>query len=285
MTDNLTYVREYLGTGTGTEGSLLIVKKIYETLVDEANKVLIPTSEAALYFGPAQIPGSSIDVNLMTENSLSVRLVPEASEIPMDSAEYSTTNMKPDKYGVAIRITREMLEDAQWNLLQHNLMIAGRRMAEKINALIISDALDSAANTVAGGASVTIANVTRAIQYLHDADKVATSFLVGNEVLFDLQNIDTFVEADKLGSREMLSTGFVGTLYGMKVYRTSTNAGMTTTSSYVYDKNHAFMIAEKRSITVENFTLPSFDMEGAAVTMRVKIKPLRTNATCKITSS
>jgi HK97 family phage major capsid protein len=285
MTDNLRFVREYLSTSTGTEGSLLIVKKIYETLVDEASKVLIPTSEAALYFGPAQIPGSSIDVNLMSENTMSVRLVPEGTEIPMDNAEYSTTNIKPEKYGVAIRITRELLEDAQWNLLQHNLTIAGRRMAEKVNALIISDALDSAANTVAGGASVTIANVTRAMQYLEDADKVATSYLVGNEVAYDLRNIDTFVEADKSGSTEMLSTGFIGTVYGMKVFRVSTNAGMTTTSSYVYDKNHAFMIAEKRGITVENFTLPSLDMEGSAVTMRVKVRALRTNATCKITSS
>ena len=77
----------------------------------------------------------------------------------------------------------------------------------------------------------------------------------------------------------------IGTIYGMKVWRVSTNAGMTTTSSYVIDRQWAFIMAEKRPLTVERFELPLFDMSGATVTHRFKAAALRTSAIAKITTS
>lgn len=279
------YLKEYLQTGLGTEGSLLIPRRIYPTLIDEALKKLIPREIAAIYVGPDQIPGSSIDINRMVENTMRVRVVGEGAEIPLDKVEYNNLNIKPIKYGVAIRITREMLEDANWNLLQHNIQIAGRRFAENENSVIITNCLEAAANTVSGGASVTIANITRAMQYLEDSDKEPTDYIVGYEVLNDLRNIDTFVEYQKVGNTEFLERGFYGTIYGMNVVRVSTNAGMTTTTSYVLDRNWGYVIAEKRPLSVENFELPLFDMSGAVLTHRFDAQPLRTNAIARITSS
>ena len=46
---------------------------------------------------------------------------------------------------------------------------------------------------------------------------------VGMEVLNDLRNIDTFVEANKIGNTEMLKRGFLGTIYGLNVIKFSTN--------------------------------------------------------------
>ena len=279
------YIQELLATGKGTEGQLLIPRKIYDVLVEEVDKALIPRSEVALYFGPNDIPGSSIDVDLVTPDKMDVRIVAEGAEIPLDQTEYTSTNMKPVKYGVAIRITREMMEDAKWNLLEHNIKIAGLRFAENENSLVISDALDSASNTVSGGAAITIANITRAMQHLEDSDYTPTTYLVGMEVLNDLRNIDTFVEANRVGNTEMLQRGFLGTIYGMNVIKASTNAGMTTTSSYVYDKNHAVMMAEKRPVTIENFDLPTYDMSAAVVTQRLKLSALRAASIAKITTT
>src|SRR3990167_10593474 len=225
------YLKEYLSTGTGTEGSLLIPRKILPTLIDEAKKMLIPRELAALYIGPGEIPGSSIDINRVVENKLDVRLIAEGAEVALDQTEYNNLNVRPRKYGVAIRITREMLEDANFNLLEHNIRVAGRRFAENENSLIITNALENAANTVSGGAAITIANITNAILFLHNNDKKATDFIIGYEVLQDLQNIDTFVEFQKVGNTEMLSRGFVGTIYGMNVHAVSNNAGMTDTTS------------------------------------------------------
>ncbi|RLG00035.1 MAG: phage major capsid protein [Thaumarchaeota archaeon] len=279
------YIKELLGTGLGTEGQLLIPRKIHDALIEEVDKNLIPRSEAALYFGPADIPGSSIDVDLVTPNKMDVRVVAEGAEIPLDQTEYTSTNLKPVKYGVAIRITRELLEDAKWNLLEHNIKIAGKRFAENENSLIISNALDDAGNTVSGGASITIANITSAMQNLEDNDYTPTTLIVGMEVLNDLRNIDTFVEANKVGNTEMLQRGFLGTIYGMNVIKVSSNAGMTSTTAYVIDKNHAYMIAEKRPVTIENFELPTYDMSAAAITQRIVVEELRANAIAKITTS
>lgn len=281
----LKHVQELLNTNIGTEGQLLIPRKIMDALVTAVDKALIPRSEAAMVFGPTDIPGTSIDINLETPNSMTVREVGEGAEIPLDQTEYTSINLKPVKYGVGIRITRELIEDGKWNLLQRNIEMAGKEIADNENSLVITGALDNASNTVSGGAAITIANLTRAMQYLDDADHTPTTFIVGNEVLNDLRNIDTFVEANKVGNRDMLERGFLGEVYGMKVIRVSTNAGMTATSAYVIDNKHAYVIAEKRALTVENFDLPSLDMQGAVVTQRLKVRHLRADAIAKITTS
>ena len=281
-------VSELLQTDMGTEGQLLIPRKIHDTLIEAVDKNLIPRSEAALYFGPSDIPGSSIDVDLVTPNTGNVRVVGEGAESPLDQVAYTSFNMKPVKYGVAVRITREMLEDSKWNLLAHNLKTLGKRFAENETKLILSDALDNATNTVSGGAAITIANITRAMQYLDDADYSPTTLFVGMEVLNDLRNIDTFVEAQRVGNRDMLERGFLGTIYGLNVVKFSTNAAPSSTYSkyaYVTDKMHAFVISEKRPVTVANFEMPVYDMSAANVTQRIKVRYLRANAIAKITTS
>lgn len=279
------FLKELLHTGIGTEGSLLIPRRILPTLIEESEKMLIPRELAAMFIGPAQVPGSSIDINREIENKMLVRIIAEGAEIPLDQTEYNNLNVKPIKYGVAIRITREMLEDANFNLLEHNIRVAGRRFGENETSLVVTNALEAADNTVAGGAAITIANITRAMQHLEDADKVATDFVVGFEVLNDLRNIDTFVEANKVGNTDMIQRGFQGTLYGMNVIRVSTNTDMTTTTSYVIDRNWAYVIVEKRPMTVENFDLPTYDLSGAVLTQRIDVQPLRTNAIARITTT
>lgn len=283
----LNYVKELLSTDIATQGQLLIVRKIHDTLIAETEKKLIPRTEAAMVIGPSMIPGSSYDIDLETPNTLSIREISEGADIVADRQSYTTINVKPVKYGVGVRITREMLEDAKWNLLERNIMIAGKRFAENETKLIIQQ-LDTAGNTVSGGAAITIANITRAMQYLEDSDFTPTTMLIGNEVLNDLRNIDTFVEADKLGSTEMLSTGFVGRLYGLNVMRFSTNAAPSTTYSkyaYIFDKNEAYCIVEKRPVMVEKFDIQSNDMSAACATQRIACKALRTSAIAKITTS
>ena len=288
MVEQYKAIRELLQTGLGTEGQLLIPRKIHDTLIEEVDKNLIPRSEAAMYFGPGDIPGSSYDVNVVTPNQMKIRIIAEGAEIPIDQSAYTGFNLKPVKWGVALRITREMLEDAKWNLLQHNVTVAGKRFAENETYLIIQDALDIAGNTVAGGAAITIANITRAMQYLDDEDYTPTTLFVGMEVLNDLRNIDTFVEANKVGNTEMLQRGFLGTIYGLNVIKFSTNAAPSSTYSkyaYITDRMHAYVIAEKRPITIENFELPVYDMSAASITQRIKVRHLRASAIEIITTS
>lgn len=281
------YVQELITTDDGTEGSHLIPRRIYDTLIEEVPKNLIPRSEAAIYFGPSAIPGSSVDIDLEDENKMSVRLTAEGGEIALDKDEYESINIKPLKYGVAIKITKEMQEDSKWPLLERNVRKAGKRFSENETNLILTE-LQSCSNSVSGGASITNANITAGMEYVEDSDYEPTSMLVGNEVMTDLRNIDSFTEYNKSGDQEMLRTGFRGIIHGMQVMRYSTNAAPSSTYkkyAYIYDRNEAYAIAEKRPVTVENFMLPNFDMSGAAVTQRIAAKILRDNAICRISTS
>jgi HK97 family phage major capsid protein len=280
----MTDIKEFLGLSAGTEGSLLIEKRIYNKLVEVAKQDVIDRSLAAFYVGPGDIPGSSIDIDLVDDNSLMVRKIAEGADFPISVASFTSTNLKPVKYGLRPYITKEMLEDSKFNQIDLHLTVAGQRIAENDTALIISDALDSAANTVSGGAAITIANISTAIQYLRNAYRHPTDMIVGNEVMNDLRNIDTFVEVNKSGSDGMLRNGLVGKIFGMNVYEVS-NAGMTATSAYVIDRDWAFAIAEKRPLTVEQWDEQGKDLTNLKVSQRIKVGVLRTNAICKITTS
>jgi hypothetical protein len=291
MTDEIKeqaqYVQELLSTGIGTEGSLIIVKKIHDVMIEETDKALIPREMAALYIGPAMIPGSSYDLDLEQENKMDVRLISEGTEIWLDQDEYTSTNLKPKKYGIAVKITGEMREDSKWPLLERNVKKAAKRFAENETNLILTQ-LQGCTNNISGGSATTSANIARGIQYLNDADYEPTDLLIGPEVLNDLMNIDLFTEAHKAGDAEMLKRGYRGIIYGLRVSKFSANAAPSTTYSkyaYVIDRDNSYVIAEKRPITVENFKLPLFDMDGAAVTQRIVVSRLRDSATCRISTS
>lgn len=282
----LTKINEYISTADGTAGTLLIPKLIMPVLVEEVEKSLIPREMAAFVWGPRQIQGGTFTVNLETPDTMDVRQVGEGAEVPLDNLDFSTVTFTPVKYGVAIRITREMIEDSQFELLRRNIGIAGKRFAENETNLILG-ALDGAANTVAGGAAITIANIAEAMFNVENNDFTATDYLMGREVAQDLRNIDVFVEADKAGNTSMMQSGFIGTIFGMNVKDFSTNAGANAvaTSSYVFDRRQAYGIAIKRDITIENVTLPTYDMEGAVLTQRIDVQALRKSAISKITTS
>lgn len=278
-------IKEYITTGDGTPGTLLIPKLIMPPLIDAVDKALVPREMAAWVKNGFE--GSSFSVNLVTPNVIKIRNVAEGGEIPLDATAFTSVTFTPKKYGVAIRITREMMEDSQFDILEANLREVGRRFAEKETELILT-ALDGASTTVSGGSALTIANITQAILGIHNNDYSPTDMLVGFEVLNDLQNIDTFVEADKAGNTTMMTSGFIGNIFGVNVAKFSTNAAPSTTYAkyaYLFDRRQAYGIAIKRDVTVENFTLPSNDMEAAAITERIDVQALRTVAIAKITTS
>lgn len=277
-------VQELLTTGTGTEGSLLIEKTIHAELIQEVEKNLLDRSLARTVVGPSQIKGTSYDFDLQVPNTGAIRVVAEGAAYPQDQAGYTSVNVRPLKYGVQIRITTEFQEDAKWNILGDQAETFGRRMAENETGLVIT-ALDGAANTVAAGANVQPANFATALQFLEESDFECTDLIVGNEVMTDIRNTDTFVEAMKSGSDEVLRTGFKGVIFGARVHRVSSNAGMTKTSAYAIDRRQAYAIVEKRTYTTEGFRLAAHDTDAIVLSQRIAVVLLRSSAVCKITSS
>ena len=287
---SFTRIQEYISRDTGVAGTLLIPKLILPILFDEADKHLIPRELAMSYTTASQNKhqGSSWSLNEVEPDSMSIRQVGEGGEIPMGALDFENVTMEPVKYGVSVRITREMIEDGQFDLFNVHIKYAGKRFAEKETELIITE-LNSTTNAVTGGAAVTVANIAEGMNYLERYDYTPTDMLIGDEVLQDMRNIDTFVEADKAGNTDMIKTGFVGNLFGMKCARFSRNATPTPGTyckyAYIIDRANSYAVAYKRDITVENFDLPTYDMQGACITMRLDVEAVRDYATCEITTA
>src|SRR3990167_3835203 len=284
-----TKIKEYLSTGTGTAGTLLIPQLILPTLQAEVEKTLLDRSLAKWVLGPSQMAsqGGSFNYNQVVRNTGKVREVGEGAEVPLDSLDYETVTFTFRKYGVAVRITREMMEDSQFELFRSNLGGLGRRFAENETKLVL-EALDGASTTVTGGAAITIANIMTAVFNLEEDDFSPTDIICGNEVMQDLRQIDTFAEADKWGGVTTNQTGILGRVYGLNVRRFSSNAAPATTHSrraYVVDKEEAYGIAIKRDVSVEGFMLPTYDMEGAVITQRLDVRLLRSEAVGLITTT
>ena len=289
MNQNNKQVQELLTTKVGTEGSLLIPRKIYDTLWEQVEKSLVGRQFAAFIVGPDGVPGSSFDLNLADVDSMTVYRVAEGAMVPIDVPSFSATNVVPRKYAVRPVITREMLEDAKWNLLEFSMRLAGTEMAENENAQILAT-LDGAGNTVSGGASLSVANITRAIQYLRDNDYNPKVFIIGPEVLNDIQTLSAFSDASQYGGADMQRNGFVGRIFGMDVYVISPNASTQTAAvqsrrAYVLDPMQAFCIVEKRPVSVEEYDDTVHDMQGVVISQRIGFSLIRSAAVVLITTS
>jgi len=276
---------------TGTEPEV-IESEIYGTVVEAVKKNLVGTGLTALRIGPSGIPGSSVDVVTQDKDSMIAHEVAEGAEVPINLEALSTFNLKPVKYGIRPLITKEMIEDAKWDMVQRNLQESGYTMAKQLDTLLMEQIIAGAAanstnHIVSGGAAITVANITAAIAFLEADDHVATDMIIHPEIAGDIRNIDTFVEADKAGVTDP-SQRLIGTIFGMRVWVTTNgtvSAAGTTYYAFIIDRNHALCLAEKRPVTVERYNDVTRDLSGVAVTARWKARYLRPEACAYVSTT
>jgi len=275
-------LQELMYTGSEQE---MIPSEIYSTIIEAVRANLVGTQLVALRIGPGSIPGSSIDlVTQDTGTNMTVHEIAEGAEIPFENDKFSSFNLKPIKYGHRPLITKEMIEDNQFDILSHHLQQSGFEMAKKLDSLIMAQieaGASAASNTVSGGSAITVGNITNAMRLLEAADYKPTDIVFHPNVVEDIRNIDTFVEANKAGVANP-STGLIGTIFDMNVYVSSQ---VTTNYAYVIDRNQALVLAEKRPITVEQYDDVTRDLRGIAVTARWKCRYLRQGACSVITTT
>jgi len=275
-------LKELLTRDTESE---LIPSTIMGILLPSVQANLIMTQLLARRIGPESIPGSSIDLDLNTADNMIVELTGETAEFGKSQAAAETFNMKPVKYTVDIQISREMIEDSKFAVVEWNIEEAGYKMAQKMDNLLCqavytgADANGTDHITNAGSA-LTIAYLTTCMKFLEADNHVCTDMIVSAGIAEDLRNIDSFVEADKLGSRETFERGLVGRVYGMNVFMTNQAKGTQTTyeRALIIDRRHALVLAEKRPISIERYNQVNKDVVGIAVSARFKERYLRKEA-------
>lgn len=272
--------------------SELIESEIYGVIIEAVQEKLFGPQVIRMRLGPGDIPGSSIDIDLETKDSLVVEKTGETAEFIKGHAAAETFNLKPEKWTVDIQISNEMIEDSKFSLIDWQIRAAGYKMAEKMDLLILTQIrtgadANSTAHAVNSGTALTLANIASGMQFLEADGYNPTHMIVSAGHANDLRNIDTFTEADKLGSRETFERGLVGRVFGMNVLET--NQAYLGQSTYEYalivDSQHALVLAEKRPISIAKYSQENKDITGIAVSARFKARYLRKEACAYVYST
>ncbi|MBW1975926.1 MAG: phage major capsid protein [Deltaproteobacteria bacterium] len=238
--------------------------------------------------------GSTLDFDLADKNSMDVREIAEGAVYPLDAESYTKKSVTPKKYGIRIAVTNEMVEDANWDLIQRNLREAGRRMGLKEDDLIFT-ALEDSTNGFAsattegtshaitsGGTEIAMADLTEAQKVIDQENYVPNTLILNPAQVKELRDLDTLTEADKIGDRRMYERGWVGKIYGMDTIITNT---VSASTAVVLDKYEGGGLVIRRPLTVEKWKEPIRDLTEAVVSSRMAAICFRPEAGAVITVS
>src|SRR3990167_1450430 len=249
-----------------------ILTDIYRTVTEAVKTPLIGTDLLAMRLGPGDIPGTTLNLVHQTKNSMIVEKVAEGAEVPIHTEGTFSYNVSPIKWAVRPLITKEMIEDSLFAVVERNLREAGYQMGRNLDRNVILSSLRAGTgNTVTGGASINLANIASAINNLETNDYVATDYVIGPSVAQDIRNIDTFVEANKAGVVNPTDS-LIGTIFAMNVRRTNNLANAT--DSIVLDRGQSLIYAEKRPLTVDRYSDVTRQLEGVVLSMRIDFKTI-----------
>lgn len=283
--DNADFASSTAGSGTM---SYLIPRNLLGSVVNAVRKKLLLRGLAAKYYGPSAIPGRTLVVPMQSEittnTALPIDRVGEGGEIPLGATQFENLTITPVKYGIRIGISKELMEDNILDLASYHAELAGYEFADNEESLIVS-ALNSASSSAShdvtnSNATLPVTDITEAMQNLETDNYEPSHMIVGVEVANDLRNIEEFNNSDY--GNGSINKRLIGDIFEMKVIMSN---NVSAKLAYVMDANHAFVIAEKRPLTIERYTDYARDTGFVVCTQRFAASAWRNNAVSEITTT
>lgn len=269
--------------------SELVKEQIYAQIIDAAyaNRV------GRQILKPVQLnAGSALNFELETKNSISFNRVAEGSLLWKDVENYTEITVTPVKYGTSIGIAQEAIDDANWDLIKRNLTALGIQAGLKEDALVVAAMANSTYGFYGGttsshrvtttGTELDIVDIVSAIVYPRTDDCNPNVMLLNPKQEGELNQIDTFVEADKVGNRTTFEKGFIGRIYGLDCIVSSS---CTADRVYILETARAGVIVIRRDLSTSLFDVPERDSKGVACTFREAAQVLYPEAGCDIVVS
>lgn len=232
--------------------------------------------------------GAALDFVLETVDSLVMRRITEGATIPVDVESYSKVTVTPVKYGNQVIISQEIREDANWDIMRRNLRRCGTQVGLKEDAIIFAAFADGTygfgtENAVtSAGTELDIVDILSGIKEIKQEKYYPNVMVIHPTQESELNQIDTFVEADKLGSRITFERGFCGRIFGLDVVVTPT---LSASTAYILDTREAGVLVIRRPLTMRAYEIPERDSVATAVTFREEARVLRAKAGATVTVS
>lgn len=218
--------------------------------------------------------------------------VAEGGQIPEDVSDYTKRSFDIKKFGVRPVISNDLISDGLFDVIEHELFIAGQKMENKLNRDMLDILLDNAGQEHdTTGSNQGIDAMIAARKELQKNDYMPTDLIMHPEM--EAMILSDFVPSDYHAGESMVEEGSAaGSLLGVDLYRCSVSE---STGSYTWgyasdgeigglmlNKESAGAIGMRRDIQVEQYDDPIRDLTGMAVTMRYAVNYLRADAICRI---
>ncbi|MBX5327604.1 MAG: phage major capsid protein [Candidatus Bathyarchaeia archaeon] len=208
--------------------------------------------------------------------------VAEGAEIPVGTEDYDSVTLTPKKYGVRPLISREMVEDSEWDVIEYQLAEAGRAMADLETEKIVSQMISDAGNSVAAGTGGTLSygDVVNIVKECLIDGYTPDALAIHPSELADLLKDTAIQKAMEWGGEAVAPSGQIARLLGMQVL---VSTKVPSGTALVVDSKHAGVLFIRRDITAEDYEDPVKDLAGVAVTARWAYTTLRADAIGKVT--
>ncbi len=254
---------------------------------------------------------SSDSMAWMEETGFEAEIVPEGAEVPIKHATWEKFYINVVKTGVRPVITREMIEDAHWDVVRRNLDQAALAMA-RIEDWMIMDALNagvpngSAIALGVGGIGTKVANhriqmgaagvgdsltwrsIAKALTVMRLENYTPDVMLIHPVQMYDLLTM----EGDFIGATEKayltlpervtsaMTNGTIGSIGGMRVV---VSANQTAGQVLMFDSSVYAVLAERRPVSIDKYNDVIRQLEGIVLTQRLKPAAIRRDAAVMLT--
>ncbi len=218
--------------------------------------------------------------------------VAQGAKIPQNNDSYTYRQLSAVKFAELPAVTREMIDDGAWGILEREYMMAGRRIQNAINRQWIISLADNAGKEHdANGSNWGYAAVIAAMKEVEVAGFTPDTLVLSPGAAYKLR-ADLVPSANNPeASGDAIKTGSLPSL-GMKYFVCGVNStGGTQTWAYAADGNIGMIVmdsfagacvGQRQDIMVEEYKDPIRDLAGAKVTWRGRASYLQADAVCRV---
>lgn len=221
--------------------------------------------------------------------------VPEAAPIPIDTTSLSKVDITIKKVGTRPLITRELIDDALFDVVELELRKAGARMENKLNRDCLLEVLSGITNTDIdpAGSTLAVTDLANAVGTVKSKNYTPDTLITHPAAEAQLLQDSNLVYVAYAGTRRTLETGEIPRILGLRPWTCSVTTGSTSyywdstdaDSHYyalVFDSQNMAMIAMRQDMTTEQYHDPIHDLVGISVTMRYGVKTIQGTAGVRI---
>jgi hypothetical protein len=291
-------LKEFLGKSgtTGIAGAAYLVPdKIYDIMFRSAwaNDLTGNASRVV------DTPGSTLKVDYAKTGQYRPKRFGSGGSMPDESIETGQLTITPAIWGISTRVTNELIEDSQWDVVQMHLEEAAKACAQESSAQFVNT-LWSASN---GDGTVNSGNT--GVTGVTDFADIMTGW-AGNAVdgyISDTIITNPYAVADfasdasvtaygssyhdaQVGSPPMLTGTFKGmniyTFTGEDAYGANVLYQSSKWCTLVYNKAEAALTVRKRWLKIDNYADPVKDLVGATITFREGYSTINKDAVFKL---